>query len=83
MLFFSSTQVHAEACTYDEAILALQQGNAVRAHALLQMAARDGDARAQQMVSALEIPLAIDKQNQELQRKLSAPLISISHSDSP
>ena len=37
---------YAAACTYDEAILALQQGNAVRGLALIRMAAQDGDQRA-------------------------------------
>lgn len=41
-----STHAFAEACTYNEAILALKQGNEVRGMALLTMAARDGDDRA-------------------------------------
>lgn len=40
------THAYAGACTYDEAILALKQGNAVRGMALLAMASRDGDQRA-------------------------------------
>lgn len=36
-----------EACTYNEAILALNKGNQVRAMALMRMAARDGDIRAE------------------------------------
>jgi len=78
LLFFVSTQVHAEACSYDEAILALQHGNALRAHALLQMAARDGDKRAQRMVSALQLPLPLDSQNQALQSRLAENSVSIS-----
>ncbi len=42
------TQAYAAACTYNEAILALEQGNQVRGLALLNMAARDGDQRATQ-----------------------------------
>jgi len=56
MSFFISTQVHAEACSYDEAVLALQRGNTVRAHALLKMAASDGDKRAQRLVASLQHP---------------------------
>lgn len=56
LLFLVSAQVHAEACTYDEAMLALERGNAVRAQALLKMAARDGDARAQRMLASLQLP---------------------------
>ncbi len=44
----TATQLWAgEACTYDEAMLALAQGNWLRASVLLRMAAADGDARAQ------------------------------------
>ena len=42
----ASGSVHAEACTYREAIMALEQGNAVRGMALMRMANRDGDERA-------------------------------------
>lgn len=55
MLFFVSMQVHAEACSYDEAVLALQRGNTVRAQALLKMAASDGDKRAQRLVATLQL----------------------------
>ena len=36
----------AEACTYGEAIMALEQGNTVRGMVLMHMANRDGDERA-------------------------------------
>jgi hypothetical protein len=36
----------AEACTYGEAIMALEQGNTVRGMVLMRMANRDGDERA-------------------------------------
>lgn len=48
-----STVVNAEACTYNEALMAFQQGNAVRGQALLSMAAKDGDQRAVALFSAL------------------------------
>jgi len=41
-----SGAIFAQACTYDEAIMALKQGNQTRGFALLRMAARDGDQRA-------------------------------------
>lgn len=34
------------ACTYSEAVMALNKGNLVRGQALMKMAARDGDQRA-------------------------------------
>jgi hypothetical protein len=37
---------YAEACSYNEAILAFKNGNEIRGSALLNMAARDGDQRA-------------------------------------
>lgn len=55
LLAFSGA-VYAEACTYSEAILALQHGNQVRAQALLRMAARDGDQRAVKMMAKLQLP---------------------------
>lgn len=49
----SATAVNAEACTYNEALMAFQQGNTVRGQALLTMAAKDGDQRAVTLFSAL------------------------------
>ena len=40
-------EVYADACTYGEAVMALKQGNAVRGLALMRMASRDGDRRAE------------------------------------
>lgn len=37
---------NADACTYREAIMALEKGNDVRGLALMRMASRDGDRRA-------------------------------------
>lgn len=45
-LSLCSAAVSAEACTYNEAILAMEKGNMLRGMALLQMAVRDGDRRA-------------------------------------
>jgi len=50
-------RVFAEACTYDEAIQALQKGNHIRAVTLLHMAARDGDKRASKLMAELKIPI--------------------------
>jgi len=50
-----SALAYAEACSYDEAILAMQRGNTMRAEALLRMAARDGDLRATRLMAKLHI----------------------------
>ncbi|MGD8558892.1 MAG: hypothetical protein PVF34_09250 [Gammaproteobacteria bacterium] len=52
LITLSVTNVHAEACTYSEAMMALNNGNLVRGQALMKMAARDGDARAVTFVTA-------------------------------
>ncbi len=58
MLFLSATVsasvVNAEACTYNEALMAFKQGNTVRGQALLSMAAKDGDQRAVTLFLALK-----------------------------
>jgi hypothetical protein len=46
--------VNAEACTYNEALMAFQKGNTVRGQALLTMAVKDGDQRAVALFSALQ-----------------------------
>ena len=46
MLLFGNVSVYAESCTFNEAVMALKQGNTVRGTALLKMAANDGDQRA-------------------------------------
>lgn len=48
-----ATAVYAEACTYNEALMAFQQGNAARGQALMSMAAKDGDERAVALFAAL------------------------------
>ncbi|MCF6209781.1 MAG: hypothetical protein L3J88_09325 [Gammaproteobacteria bacterium] len=53
LLGFSSPAL-AGACSYREAIMALQQGNPVRGMALLRMARRDGDLRASLYLAALQ-----------------------------
>jgi hypothetical protein len=50
----AATVVYAEACTYNEALMAFQQGNAVRGQALMTMAAKDGDQRAVALFAALQ-----------------------------
>jgi hypothetical protein len=46
LLMFASGSALAEACTYREAIMALERGNTSRGIALMRMANRDGDKRA-------------------------------------
>jgi len=46
LLLLASGSALAEACTYGEAIMALEQGNTVRGLVLMRMANRDGDERA-------------------------------------
>lgn len=53
LLVFSacwSSLLWAEACSYREALIAYQQGNLVRAQALMKMAANDGDPRAKEFL---------------------------------
>lgn len=61
--------VHADACTYREAIMALEKGNAVRGMALMRMASRDGDRRAESYLQdkefVAELPVFVE---------ISAPL---------
>jgi hypothetical protein len=52
--FVGASVVNAEACSYNEALMAFQQGNSVRGQALLSMAAKDGDQRAVRLLSALQ-----------------------------
>lgn len=54
LLFAFGTPVLAGACSYSEAIMALQQGNQVRGMALLRMASRDGDPRASRYLASLQ-----------------------------
>ncbi len=46
LLVVASGSVLSESCTYREPIMALEQGNTVRSMALMRMANRDGDERA-------------------------------------
>jgi hypothetical protein len=46
LVIFASGLVQASACTYREAIMALERGNTTRGMALMRMANRDGDKRA-------------------------------------
>jgi len=45
--------VHA-ACTYNEAVMAFNNGNLVRGQALIRMAARDGDQRAMRFLASYD-----------------------------
>lgn len=70
------SQVYAEACSYDEAILALRQGNEVRALALLRMAARDGDKRADQVLADLQVspPNSTSQQAAQANQQIASQL---------
>jgi len=43
----STSEVYAGSCAYGEAMMALEKGNTVRGLALMRMASRDGDRRAE------------------------------------
>ena len=51
----SSSAFSAGACTYQEAIMALEQGNSVRGMALMRMAYNDGDERAGRFLASKNI----------------------------
>jgi hypothetical protein len=68
--------VHAEACTYNEALIAFQQGNAVRGQALLTMAAKDGDPRAVAMFAAIKETLSQDYDAEDAMRMVLATTVS-------
>ena len=70
--------VHAEACTYNEALMAFQQGNTVRGQALLRMAAKDGDQRAVAMFAAMKETLASDYDAEDAMRMLLAATVPVS-----
>ena len=50
----ASSAVYAAACTYNEAVMAYNNGNLVRGQALMKMAARDGDQRAVRFLVSYE-----------------------------
>ena len=56
----SLTQVSAEACSYREAMMALEQGNMIRGMALMRMASRDGDLRATNFLREQDYAQAVD-----------------------
>ena len=58
----------AEACTYREAIMALEQGNALRGMALMRMASRDGDQRASQYLDEKDHVIAEAPVNDSLRQ---------------
>ena len=47
---------YAEACTYNEAVIAFKQGNTTRGAALMNMAANDGDQRAVKYIASIQKP---------------------------
>ncbi len=47
---------YAEACTYNEAVIAYKQDNATRGAALMNMAAKDGDQRAVKYLANIQQP---------------------------
>jgi len=64
----AGSAVNADTCTYREAIMALEKGNAIRGLVLMRMASRDGDRRAERYLleqsvvaglSALKVPVAL------------------------
>ena len=63
----------AEACTYNEAKLALERGNFKRAEALMKMAANDGDGRA---LAYLQTKIIATKTKFDHKQKESIALLS-------
>lgn len=55
IIFIWSNVLFAESCTYNEAKLALERGNQIRGMSLMEMAAKDGDKRAIQYISSLNL----------------------------
>jgi len=53
LIFVWANVLFAEACTYNEAKLALEKGNQTRGLSLMKMAAKDGDKRAVQYIASL------------------------------
>ena len=74
LLGFSSLLLAGGGCSYREGIMALQQGNSIRGLALLRMASRDGDPRANLYLAALQA--GDDKRI----RQISAPLAVVAKS---
>ena len=65
----------AQACTYNEALLAFQQGNVLRGQALLAMAVKDGDRRASALFAILnDVVQDGDRLNEKTVRVLIANL---------
>jgi hypothetical protein len=54
LFVFAGGTALAESCTYRGAIMALEQGNTVRGLALMRMANRDGDERANRYLALTE-----------------------------
>ncbi|MCK4963310.1 MAG: hypothetical protein KAS19_12525 [Anaerolineales bacterium] len=74
LLLLVSGSALAGACTYREAIMALEQGNTVRGMALMRMANRDGDERASRYLAMG------DRQFEKIETagyRLQQPLLSL------
>ena len=56
----ASSLAYGQACTFNEAKIALENGHHVRGNALLRMAARDGDSRAIHMLLNTKIATTDD-----------------------
>ncbi len=70
--------VHA-ACTYNEAIMAFNNGNLVRGQALMRMAARDGDQRAMNFLASYDPNM---DQSRQAGKSLSELLLVLNSSTS-
>ena len=70
--------VHA-ACTYNEAVMAFNNGNLVRGQALIRMAARDGDQRAMHFLASYDHNI---DQPRQARKSLSELLLVLSSSTS-
>jgi len=73
-----SANVHA-ACTYNEAMMAFNNGNQIRGQALMRMAARDGDDRAVHFLNSKSIAVMDGQSEQSMaQPALKAPNFAVS-----
>lgn len=70
--------LHA-ACTYNEAIMAFDNGNLVRGQALMRMAARDGDQRAMHFLASYD---RSTDQSRQARKSLSELLLVLNSSTS-
>lgn len=69
------TNVQA-ACTYSEALMAFNNGNLVRGQALMKMAARDGDQRAERFLASSNLKKYRDQEKGNAMNQLQLVLDS-------